>query len=666
MVRVDHGMAEMTPDGPAAESLLDGVAHLVVEGLQIVTVGPAVATELGCDPTSLHGPLEAIGTRLDDVTFDELLTGQSTLRVRLGSGVDDRPVRLRRLGVDGDRVWLEIRSLSAEFRLESLLRRSGFGHMLLSPSIELLWSLSSNDLSDVFPGDNPLHWVELMDPDDMQILGKAIFEVGADASLSRTVRHRLNADRTYTIVDQVESAIHDPDLRAVLVRSRLDDASNPALTDEASSSSYAGVMVSDHMPIGVVVASTAGKVLHRNAVAAELVGARDGQAIAVAQGEGWLLDGLDPDHERAYLAVIEQATDGRPAHCTVPAPLHAGRWLRISASPAAASTLVMTIEDMTELSEAERAVRASHRLLEALDSHSEELVVVLDAEGRARYTSSSIQRHLGEGAVVQAFVDVVQYVHAPDRSLLVDLERRVRSLPSGSAAVDLRVDVDETSGGRWHHAVLTNLLDDPDVAGLVLTLRDVHDRQLAERELRFWATHDALTTLPDRAALRTQLDAVLNEAAVLERRTALVFCDVDRFKQINDEAGHQVGDLVLTEVAARLRASLRGSDVVGRFGGDEFVVVVPNVDDEVHALMLAERVFATVAGPATIHGVDLPISISMGVAITDERCTTAEELLRRADLAMYRSKRAGRGRITVHSDDLAVDDGAAAAGGGAV
>jgi diguanylate cyclase (GGDEF)-like protein len=643
------------------DSLLASVAHLVVEGGQVIAVGAEVATELECDPATLHGPLDEIGTRLDDVTFAQLLSGESTLRVRLGSGLADRPVRLRRLGAEGDRVWLEIRSLASEFRLESLLRRSGYGHMLLSPAIELLWSLSSNELSDVFPGDNPLHWVELMDPDDMQVLGKAIFEVGADTSLSRTVRHRLNADRTYTIVDQVESAIHDPDLRAVLVRSRLDDTWTGSAHDDSSSATYAGVTVSDHMPIGVVVASTAGKVLHRNAVAAELVGARDGQAITAADGDSWLFDGLDHDHAQAYLAVIDQATGGRSAHCTVPAPLHPARWLRVSASPAAASTLVMTIEDMTELSEAEREVRASHRLLEALDSHSEELVVVLDAEGQARYTSSSIRRHLGEGANVRSFGDVVRYVHAPDRPLLLDLEQRVRSLPAGSGAVDLRVDVDETSGGRWHHAALTNLLDDPDVGGLVLTLRDVHERQLVERELRFWATHDALTTLPDRSALRTQLDAVLHEAAILGRRTALVFCDVDHFKQINDEAGHQVGDLVLTEVAARLRASLRGSDVVGRFGGDEFVVVVPNVDDEVHALMLAERVFATVSGPATIDGVDLPISISMGVAITDEHCTTAEELLRRADLAMYRSKRAGRGRLTLHRDEAS--DGAATVDG---
>ncbi len=184
-----------------------------------------------------------------------------------------------------------------------------------------------------------------------------------------------------------------------------------------------------------------------------------------------------------------------------------------------------------------------------------------------------------------------------------------------------------------------------------MTLRDVHERHLAERELRFKATHDALTTLPDRAALRARLDLVLQEADLFGYRTALVFCDIDNFKAINDRSGHHVGDLVLTEVAARLRASLRTTDFVGRFGGDEFVVIVPNVDDEEHAMALAERVFGSVAGLATLDGVDVDISVSMGVALTDTTCATVDDLLQRADHAMYQAKRQGRGRLSLYVAD---------------
>ena len=204
---------------------------------------------------------------------------------------------------------------------------------------------------------------------------------------------------------------------------------------------------------------------------------------------------------------------------------------------------------------------------------------------------------------------------------------------------------------------MTNLLDDPDVQGLVLTLRDVHERHLMERELRFWATHDALTTLADRSALRTQLDALLEEAEVFGHRTALVFCDIDHFKTINDRHGHHVGDQVLTEIARRLRSSLRAIDVVGRFGGDEFVVVVPNVDDEAHARALAERVFGSVNGPVNVDGVEIPLGVSMGVAVTDDGCNTADQLLQRADVAMYHSKRQGRRRLSIYSSALEGETG---------
>jgi diguanylate cyclase (GGDEF)-like protein len=211
-----------------------------------------------------------------------------------------------------------------------------------------------------------------------------------------------------------------------------------------------------------------------------------------------------------------------------------------------------------------------------------------------------------------------------------------------------RIETD-TPIGRWHQANLTNLLDDVDVQGLVLTVRDIHERYLADRELRYLATHDVLTTLPDRGGLRTRLEAVLIEAEMRGQLTALIFCDVDNFKTVNDRFGHHIGDLVLTEVALRLSASLRTSDFVGRFGGDEFVVVIPNVDDEAHALALADRVFSRAIGPACVDDVEVNISLSMGVAVSTGLFSSVDELLQHADEAMYRSKREGRGRVSLFS-----------------
>ncbi len=633
-------------------NLVDAFPYIRVSGGAITGATTALWDELDCPPRELPAMLVDLGTRLDDTTFEELCSGVAPLRLRLRPELKDRPVRLRRLDVvpgpddDPDSIVLEVRSLATEFRMESLLRRSGLAHMLLSPSIELEWSMSSNDLTAVLPGDNPMNWVELMDADDMQTLGKAVFAVGKDPNLRRTVSHRLNADRTYTIIDHVESALHDPDLRAVLVRSHFEDQRGPS-EPVGSMAPFAGISVSDHMPIGLVIASHAGKVLHRNAVAAELVGARVGQLVVPEDDEPWMMSTLGAEQSARYQSVFAAALAGQPAICTINSPFDATKWLRLSVSPAAASTVVLTIEDATDLAEAERALRASTKFLEALDAQSEDLVIVFDARGRSRYVNSTRLTELRDPSSIEHLDDVVSLVDDADRPAVEELVKHVISNPSDSGEIEFRVTRDDGGVNRWHHVAITNLIDDPDVQGIVLTVRDVHERHVAERELRFKATHDALTTLPDRAAFQTRLESLMREGIERGHRTALMFCDIDNFKLINDRAGHRIGDAVLTEVADRIRSALRSSDFVGRFGGDEFVAVTPAVKDEAHAMELAERLFKAATGTVRSENIDVEVGLSMGVALTDAECTTASGLLHRADMAMYDAKQRGRGQVVL-------------------
>ncbi len=657
----------------ALQSVLAAVPHVTVRDGVISTVADALATELGLDCAGLIGErLDAIGTQLGDEPIVGVLDepaddrSVSSVRMRLNQEFDDRPVELRHLGVIDGAIVVEVRSLAVEFRLESLLRRSSTGHMLLSPDIELIWSMTNNDLASVFPGDDPTSWIALMDPDDMTTLGKAIASVGANPNKRMQVRHRLNADRTYTIVDDIESALHDPDLRCVLVRSQLEDsiveqqASHGEDTSDDSGrvAPFAGMAVSDHMPVGVIMASSDGVLLHRNAAAAELIGARSGLALVPGDDDVWLLSRLGQADAAHYTATFAAAAAGRRGHCTIASPVSAQRHLRVSIAPAAASTVVLVVEDVTELAETERALRASNRLLEALDSHSEELVLVFDALGRDRYTSSSVDRHLGEGTELSHAEQIIDFVHPDDQHLVTDLYRRVRGNPAGSDGIDIRVLADPSDqSGRWHHGTMTNLLDDADIQGLVVTFRDVHERHLADRELRFQATHDPLTTLPDRTALQTRLEEALRNDPDSELQTALVFCDVDNFKLINDRAGHSVGDQVLTVVAERLRSTLRAQDIVGRFGGDEFVIVAPGVTSADEARAMAERIHAATCGPVRCDDIDLDVSLSMGVAVSSPECDTAAGLLHQADVAMYEAKRAGRNRVEIFDRALSDDVG---------
>lgn len=172
-------------------------------------------------------------------------------------------------------------------------------------------------------------------------------------------------------------------------------------------------------------------------------------------------------------------------------------------------------------------------------------------------------------------------------------------------------------------------------------------RHLAEQELAHRALHDTLTGLPNRTLLGDRIRQGVAMAERSGRRAAVLCCDLDRFKVVNDSLGHLAGDALLREIGHRFEGVVRVGDTVGRFGGDEFVVVANDVEDEAEVKALARRLVAALKEPLEIDGVDIVIGASVGVAITEAgQPTDAELLIRDADAAMYQAK-AGRGRVVV-------------------
>ena len=165
------------------------------------------------------------------------------------------------------------------------------------------------------------------------------------------------------------------------------------------------------------------------------------------------------------------------------------------------------------------------------------------------------------------------------------------------------------------------------------------------------ATHDLLTSLPNRAILFQHLEEVINLRRG-DEGIAVLFVDLDRFKAVNDSLGHDVGDHVLTEVARRLRAAIRPSDLVARLAGDEFVVVCAGLHGQVDALGLADRISAEVSRPISVGSRDVVVTASIGIAQIDDDGVTADQLLRDADMAMYRAKERGSDRIEVFGGSL--------------
>lgn len=167
----------------------------------------------------------------------------------------------------------------------------------------------------------------------------------------------------------------------------------------------------------------------------------------------------------------------------------------------------------------------------------------------------------------------------------------------------------------------------------------------------FQITYDSLTSLPERSATLSHLRRCLQVAGE-GSETAVLFCDVDNFKLVNDRLGHDAGDELLAEVATRLRSAVRGVDLVGRYGGDEFVVVSPNIAEPEEIAEFAARVFEAVTGPMSCAGVRVQVGISMGVATSGPDDRLAPSLLNKADLAMYEAKRNGRGRLETFSTGM--------------
>jgi diguanylate cyclase (GGDEF)-like protein len=193
------------------------------------------------------------------------------------------------------------------------------------------------------------------------------------------------------------------------------------------------------------------------------------------------------------------------------------------------------------------------------------------------------------------------------------------------------------------------------------TLQDITERKQTERKMRALAYYDSLTGLPNRTLFKEQLARALRRAERQESRLAVMFLDLDRFKQINDSLGHSVGDQLLNEVGKRLGACLRAGDNVGRdtrddamarLGGDEFTVLLTALEEPEDAGNAAHRIVEALARPFSIDGQELFVSASLGIAVYPTDGTDVEALLKSADVAMYSAKEQGRNNYQFYSSEL--------------
>ncbi len=282
----------------------------------------------------------------------------------------------------------------------------------------------------------------------------------------------------------------------------------------------------------------------------------------------------------------------------------------------------------------------------SLVHNASDLITVVDADGSIRYQSPSVSKLVGVDADVLLGTTYGDIVDPEDRPHLEDVFDALVGSSGGSTTTEYRVRHSDGSS-RFVESIVSNLLDDSTVKGLVLNTRDVTDRKNLEEELAHQAFHDSLTGLSNRAVFRDRLDHALGLSLRHGRSLAVLLLDLDGFKTVNDSLGHDVGDELLVAVGARLERCARSSDTVARLGGDEFVVLLEEDVDEARSRSVATRMLQELAGPFDVSDREVFIGASVGIAVSDGSSIGADELIRNADTAMYAAKAAGRGRYEV-------------------
>jgi diguanylate cyclase (GGDEF)-like protein/PAS domain S-box-containing protein len=314
--------------------------------------------------------------------------------------------------------------------------------------------------------------------------------------------------------------------------------------------------------------------------------------------------------------------------------------------------LVITARDVTEERAAKIGLRKSERWFRGLVQNSSDVIAVIDDDGVFTYASPAVDRLLGYRPDELRGRSVLEIISEEQIRRLEGLRRELARDRVDSRIIE--VELARRDGDlRVVEVTLTDLRDDPSVAGMVLNIRDVTDRKQLEQDLRHQVLHDDLTGLGSRVQFSENLFTALGP----ERRTgssvAVLFIDLDDFKNVNDSLGHVAGDQVLVEISSRLLGRLRLHDRAARFGGDEFAVLLTDVYSESDVTLVADRIVEELGQPITLMGREVHLSVSVGIAIDEDSSQTPEDLLRSADVAMYQAKEAGKGRWAIFQDGMA-------------
>ncbi|MGZ6977540.1 MAG: diguanylate cyclase domain-containing protein [Acidimicrobiia bacterium] len=291
--------------------------------------------------------------------------------------------------------------------------------------------------------------------------------------------------------------------------------------------------------------------------------------------------------------------------------------------------------------DAEHALRDRGEQFLSLLEHAVDVIAVVDREGQLLFASPAVDTLLGYAPADVEGGSIGAILQTGEMDRLLRLIAGLAHHPGRSQTLDLLPLRHRDGTTRWVAATLTNPSGQWNDA-VVLNMHDVTKQRELEEQLRHDALHDPLTGLWNRPAFAQYAEKACARASRDGSTLALLFVDLDGFKQVNDTLGHSLGDDVLVEVGKRLRACLRGSEVLARLGGNEFTVLIERVSGSRDAIEIADRIHAILTEPLDGPEGPLWLGASVGIALSEQGQLTSAELLRDADHAMYMAKRSGR------------------------
>ncbi len=344
-----------------------------------------------------------------------------------------------------------------------------------------------------------------------------------------------------------------------------------------------------------------------------------------------------------------------------------GRWLRIHVVPTVDDQdrlvfAVASLEDVTSLRVAEAGRVAAEGLFRAVFDGSPAATAIVDLDGRFTQVNEALAMILGYAADALVGRTFAEITHPDD--LAVDMELLGEVLAGTRSGYQMEKRYIHRSGHDvWAELSVATVRDAAgEISYFVSTIEDITSRKAvlgkadSNGDLAYWAAHDHLTGLPNRRFLDNYLSSTFGPRRRASDRLVVLFLDLDDFKPINDQYGHQIGDEVLRTIARRLRNTSREDEVVARYGGDEFVVVTRTLRTAHDVSLLVERILSAVRTPITnLTPAPVAVGASVGIGVAADGDDPAD-VLRRADAASYRAKREGKNQARYEDTDGAAGE----------